>query len=282
MTGNDDTMPLGIRLAYAGAIAVPLVVGVFAMARSPTSLDEAPRPAARPDSDRDDEDEDDRREERPDHDDHRAQRTSASASASVRPSVDPPPVKMPSAEARAASDAFDHALNVNDLKGALTALAHLLDVDPNAPTDDRVRGRIVDLAMRIQLVIGTEPDRMFDLLVNHMGTTGIDILYQIVTTKGGSRAAALAEKLLASPEVRARGTDALRAAYDLRAAKTCEAKREVFGEVAEHGDGRSLGQLFLLNRRCGGRRRRVETACCLQGDAELTKTMDALDKRGVK
>src|SRR6185503_18319445 len=47
---------------------------------------------------------------------------------------------------------------------------------------------IVELAMRIMLVEGNEPDRMFDMIENKMGTVGPDILYELVATKGGSRA----------------------------------------------------------------------------------------------
>lgn len=274
MKGDVAEMPLGLRLAYVGAIALPVMVGGFAAFRSPESLDgasEAPRRHA-------DEPERDR-EEHATPGPHSS--SSPSASPTSHSSSPLPKIKVPTPEARAASDAFDHSLKVNDLKGALGQLEKLLEIDPDSPKDDAVRADIVDLTMRIQLVAGPEPDKMFDLLVNRMGTTGIDIVYQIVTTKGGSKASAMGERFLASPDVRARGTDALRAAYDLRTAKSCEAKRAVFGEVAAHGDARSLGQLYLLNRKCG-RRHRAEAGCCLQGDAELAKTIETLEKRDGK
>ncbi len=268
---------LGIRIASLGAILLPVVVTLVIAVRSPISSELIESGGSLDKGSADDSDE-------PEPSRHpkntRSTTSSGGAQSSASPDKDKPsaPVMTPSAEERTTLEAFTHALAMNDLRGALAKMKRLLELDPEAPRDDNVRAAIVDLTMRIMLVVGPEPDDMFDQLVNHMGTTGIDILYQLVTTKGGSRAATLAQKLLDRPDVVARGTEAVRLAYALRSSKSCEAKKALFPAIGEHGDGRSLGQLYLLNRECG--RRHSDPTCCLHGDKDLDATIDAVQKRG--
>jgi len=61
----------------------------------------------------------------------------------------------------------------------------------------------------------------------------------------------------------------------LRSARDCDQKKALFPRAQTDGDGRTLGQLQLLNRRCG----RHATACCLQNDPDLRQTMDAIKAR---
>ena len=129
--------------------------------------------------------------------------------------------------------------------------------------------------MRVMLLTGSEPDRVFDLISTKMGTPGIDILYELLTTRGGSRAAARAEELLRDENVRARGTPAMRIAYDLRSAHACEDKKALFARARTEGDNRTLGQLQLLNRSCGRRAK----GCCLQNDPDLREAMDGIKAR---
>lgn len=262
---------LGVRIASLGAIILPVVVVLVIAVRSPVSAEQVDSASVVAQDGANDSG--DRGPAR-----HPGVRpTSGTARPSASPGVPVAPVG-PSAESRAALEAFSHALDMNDLRGALGKMKHLLEIDPEAPRDDKVRAEIVDLTMRIMLVVGPEPDDMFDQLVNHMGTTGIDILYQLVTTKGGSRAASLAQKYLDREDVLGHGTDAVRLAYRLRSAKSCDLKRALLPAVAEKGDGRSLGQLYLLNRECG--RRRSDPTCCLHGDKDLDAAIAALQKRG--
>jgi hypothetical protein len=138
-----------------------------------------------------------------------------------------------------------------------------------------VRADIVELSMRVMLLTGGEPDRVFDMIATKMDTTGMDILYELLTTRGGSRAAARAEELLRDEKVRSRGTPAARIAYDLRVAQGCSDKKALFERAKEDGDGRTLGQLQLLNHRC----RRRSGGCCLENDPELREAIDTLKAR---
>jgi hypothetical protein len=100
-----------------------------------------------------------------------------------------------------------------------------------------------------------------------MGTAGPDLLYELLTTRGGSKAAKRADELLRDEAVRSRGSPAMRVAYDLRTAKTCDAKRALYERAGEEGDRRALGQLHVLSRECGS------------SDPKLKAAIEALKKR---
>jgi hypothetical protein len=195
-----------------------------------------------------------------------------------KPATDDDTAVLPGQDVRDAQNEMELKLRRNDLKGALGALEKLVELDPKAPKDPKIRESIVELTQRLTLLTTGEPERMFGMLAKKMGTTGIDILYQLVTTKGGSRAAKLAESLLLQDEVLERGSPALQVAWKLRRAKTCEARKAIFPDAAKDGDGRTLGQLYILDRMCGRRRR--DPGCCAEKDPELKNTMDALKARG--
>jgi hypothetical protein len=128
--------------------------------------------------------------------------------------------------------------------------------------------------MRIMMGGGEQAARLFDIIQSRMGTTGIDILYELVTTRGTSLASKRAAELLREESVRARGTPALRIAYDLRTAG-CNGKAALFERASADGDGRTLGQLQELNRDC----RRSRGVCCMHNDPGLRAAIDGLKAR---
>jgi serine/threonine-protein kinase len=195
-----------------------------------------------------------------------------SAAASDAP--DKLPAVHDNAEAQEVWKDFARNVGSRRFKDATVGLERLLELDPNAPRDREVRSMIIELAMRIMLVPGDWPTRVYAQITYKMDTVGIDILYELMTTKGGSRAAKLAEELLKDAKIRARGSEALRVTYDLRKAKSCEAKIALFDRAKEHGDTRVLGQLQVLNRDC----RRRDT-CCLRNDPQLKEAIEALRVR---
>lgn len=271
---DTNTASLGVRIASIGAFVLPAMLVLVVALRSPVAAGDVEVAGS---ASADEPSDDAPKRAKPEGSAHRPSPSSKASGAAPSPTIDVSP-GIASGESRATFEAMNHALAINDLKGALAKLDALLAIDPNAARDDSVRGAIMELTGRIMLVVGPEPDKMFDLIVNHMGTTGIDILYQLMTTKGGSRAANVAQKLLEREDVRAKGTEALRVAYGLRMGKSCDEKKALFAAARENGDGRSLGQLYLLNRRCG--RRNADPVCCLNGDKDLDATIDALQKKG--
>jgi len=178
-------------------------------------------------------------------------------------------------DAREARSALTQALQLGRYPAATDTLARLLDMDPRAAEDSEVHSDVVELSMRVMLQPGNDADRVFDMITTKMGTTGIDILYELVTTHGGARAAARAEDVLKDPGVRARGTPALRIAYDFRVTRACDQKKALFGRAKTDGDRRTWGQLQQVNRRCGRR----SPGCCFENDPDLRAALDAIDAR---
>jgi hypothetical protein len=99
-------------------------------------------------------------------------------------------------EPRAVRAQLSKDIQFGRFKNAVDALGRLLDLAPKAAEDPEVRADVVELSMRVMLLQGDEPETVFKLITTRMGTTGIDILYELITTRGGSRAAARAEELM--------------------------------------------------------------------------------------
>ena len=59
----------------------------------------------------------------------------------------------------------------------------------------------------------------------------------------------------------------MRIAYDLRLARSCEAKKALYERAGEEGDRRTLGQLYVVSRECGSK------------DPNLKAAIEALKKR---
>jgi eukaryotic-like serine/threonine-protein kinase len=182
------------------------------------------------------------------------------------------PANVP-ADAREARAKFSKDMQQRRIKESVASLLALLEVDPNAPADGDVRDDVIELAMRVTLLEGPEPDAVFDAISSKMGTLGGDILYELLTTRGGSRAAKRAEDLLKNPAVRGRASPALRIAYELRTAKSCDDKVALLDRAKTDGDGRALGLLQLLNRECG---RRSRDECCLKDEPKLKEAIEAI------
>src|SRR5262249_44664413 len=148
----------------------------------------------------------------------------------------------------------------------------LLDRDPSAADDREFKDGIIETLMRIMMGPGDDAEKLFTLIDTKMGTAGPDLLFEMMTTRGGSRAAKRSEELLSDAAVRSRGTEALRIAYELRMAR-CNDKAALFERAKEEGDRRALGQLQLLNQEC----KRGE--CCFSNDANLKAAIEGIKDR---
>jgi serine/threonine-protein kinase len=168
--------------------------------------------------------------------------------------------------------ALEDALAKGELETAAAHLAELAETDGAASTVD-VQKAAMELASKSALQGGPVADRVFELLSEDMDSAGIDVLYRLHTEKGGSKAADRATSLLGEEEVRARGSPALRIAYDLRHAQNCEALVALLDRAEKEGDERALGELTNVLS-CANRDR-----CCLQGDARVTGAVNGIKKR---
>lgn len=176
-------------------------------------------------------------------------------------------------EAKAAWKKFAEVNQKRLVKESVDALEQLLIVDPSAGEDKDVRAAVVKLAPDAALLRNETSEKMNTLLSSRMGSVGIDLLFDLVATRGGSVAAQDAERILRDEAMRARGSEAMRIAYDIRFASGCDAKREHFERARSQGDGRAVMELKLL-REC----RRGNT-CCMRNDQQLDDLITALEKK---
>ncbi|AKT36515.1 hypothetical protein [Chondromyces crocatus] len=250
-SGSFSTpLPSSFVLGCAGLIAASLLifgaVGIRALASSEPEAEAVSEPSETP-----------------------ALTTSTTSAPQVAPS--PPSERSAVREVRAK---LQRDLETGKFPAFVADVEELLQLDPDAGADRKLRSAIIDVLMVITAGRGEHADRLFDLIENRMGTHGIDLLYQLVIAHGGSRASVRAAALLADPAIRARGTPAMRVAYDLRMA-SCAQKSQHFSRVREDGDTRSLQQLELLKNPCSRR-----NTCCLHAkDPELLSAIDALRTR---
>lgn len=183
-----------------------------------------------------------------------------------------PALPLSTPEAIAAWKKLDDFMRKRLAKESVEALEQLLDVDPLAPQDKEVRQAVVKLAPDAALLRNEVSERMNTLMSTRMGSVGIDLMYELVATRGGTVAAQDAERILRDEAVRARGTEAMRTAYDMRFASGCDAKRALFDRARATGDSRTVMELKLL-REC----RRGNT-CCIRNDQPLDDLIAAIEK----
>jgi hypothetical protein len=87
--------------------------------------------------------------------------------------------------------------------------------------------------------------RVMAAFVDRLGEPGTDLLYDLVSRRGGSRAAARASELLRRDDVRARAGAAVRVAFDLRDAP-CSGKAALLDRARTDADERALEVLTGL------------------------------------
>ncbi len=129
------------------------------------------------------------------------------------------------------------ALRVRDWNGGEAAFLDLIERDPAALRTPEVAAATRDLAVALDRE--GKGDRIFDALTNRLGTAGLDVLYDLVATKGRAGAAARAAVVLRRSEVIARGSPELRVTFALREAP-CADKLALLDRAVSDGDGRTL------------------------------------------
>jgi serine/threonine protein kinase len=165
------------------------------------------------------------------------------------------------------------ASRANGLVDAMTFAKRLFEIAPDQALDSDLRF----LVKRAASTPGQATNLAFPLMTESMGSAGPDLLYELTVTD--ARAAARADGLLATPDVRARATPALLIAYELRKAATCAARVPLLDRAIEVGDERSVAILQPLGvsskRGCGKKKRMPCPAAC---PAEAERYLDAVSK----
>ncbi len=129
---------------------------------------------------------------------------------------------------------FAYASRSTGLADAVTIAQRLFDVAPEEIRDPDIRFLIRKAAN----TPGETSIIAFSLMVEHMGTAGPDLLYDLMLNN--SRLSKHADELLTSESVRKVASPALRVAYELRKADSCAARVPLLERASELGDVRSV------------------------------------------
>jgi eukaryotic-like serine/threonine-protein kinase len=159
------------------------------------------------------------------------------------------------------------AARSRDWESGEAALLALVDRDPASFS----RAEVFNAARDV--VVGLErddnADKVFDAIVGRLGDRGLDLLYELVESKGGSRAATRAAELLRKDELKARESPAIRIALELREAP-CVDKLKLLDRAVKDGDGRALVVL------------QTQGVACFRKSRELDRAMSALKSKLIK
>jgi serine/threonine-protein kinase len=229
--------------------------------------------------------------------------TTLSATASIFPDVSastqtqtesPPPAKAPAQELAAASLKgtvgllplserypedpnvlrpllYSFASRATGLLDAISVAARLLRVSPT----DAVEPDLRYLVRKAATTPGQASQLAFDIMSEQMGSTGADLLYDLMLSE--PKVAKTAEQLLMKPQVTASFSPALAIAYELRKAKSCADRLPLLERAAGLGDKRSVAILYPLSASskhgCGKWKRSPCPAACPEEAAAYMQTV---------
>lgn len=155
---------------------------------------------------------------------------------------------------------------------AFLALARL---DPASFRRAPVRADAIAAIVGIAFAENEQADQVFSVLEQELGEEGLEMLYEIVRTKRGTKAHERAVKVLGAAVESGRASPGLRLAFEMRRS-TCPRKKELFERAPREGDERLLTELKALKYApC----RRKTDPCCFREDAELSRVIDELESR---
>ncbi len=168
------------------------------------------------------------------------------------------------------------AARATSLADAMDTAKRLFVVAPERVADGDLRF----LVRRAATTPGDASKIAYELMTQHMGSAGPDLLYELL---GTAKARERADQLLATPKVRELASPALRVAYDLRAAKTCAARVPLLERASQLGDERAIGILSPLSASsktgCGRWKRSPCQAPCAKEAPEYLKTIQQISAR---
>lgn len=168
------------------------------------------------------------------------------------------------------------ASRATGLADAMVTIRRLLEVAPEEVADEDLRY----LVKRGAQTPGETAKLAFELMTEHMGTAGPDLLYELLHL---NKMRPEAEKWLASPEVRAKSSPALRIAYDLRKAASCADRVPLLERASQLGDERSIAILSPLSTGsktgCGKWKRSPCQPACAKEASLYLKAISDISKR---
>jgi hypothetical protein len=213
----------------------------------------------------------------------RSRRATPVASSSAEPPGDsvPAPPATPNAvprfegiDAAGWRNKLRAAVDSKDWSAGTRAFVGLAEIDAPALDEPGLRNDVVAVAAGIAFEGNELADKMFETMANKLGSRGPDLLFEIVRSRGATRAAHRAIDLLHKPEVIGKATPQMRLAFDLKMAP-CDQKTKFFDAAVKDGDARALTQLEILkDQPC-----KKKDPCCLRENKALA---DAIQKMRVR
>lgn len=172
--------------------------------------------------------------------------------------------------------ALAHARDKTGYVAAVSAVRRLLGADERAASDPDVK--------QVLLLAANGPidaaSAALDVMGEPMGARGADLLFELLLAPSvGKFPKSRATALLATPEVQARATPALRIAYELRIALPCK-RKELLERATTDGDVRALAYLkpLLVTRGCGWLNR-SDCYACLGSRSDVRAAIAAIEAR---
>jgi serine/threonine-protein kinase len=162
-----------------------------------------------------------------------------------------------------------------DWRTAVESITLLAEIDPLAFGDRNVAAAVAEVAARLAFENDADASVVFSALSDRAGASGLDILYDVASTRGGSKGARRANEILRQDDARARASPALRITLELRSAR-CQDKKELFERAATEGDQRTL---LLLDRLRAPSFCATPGQCCYVGNRALDRAADSLKAR---
>jgi hypothetical protein len=161
---------------------------------------------------------------------------------------------------------------------ATDSLEVFVGMDPDGPKDHNVKKAVQQLAVKACVKKTADVcSHVMRLLSEEMGEGGIDVLFELVVTRGGTGATWHASKLLMKDDVIERGSAEVRVAYALRTANNCDKVRELLPQAAELGDHRTARELKIIS---GPRRQCRARGCCLpSNDSQIKTALETIKDR---
>ena len=208
--------------------------------------------------------------------------TAPAPSAVVKPAPLPstsalaPPIDLDEVDAATWHARLEKANRIKDWVLGSKAFLALARIEPGLLDDAQTRAHVIGVAAGIAHEGESElADAVFDTLESRMGTAGLDLLYDLALSRGGTRGGQRARTILARPDVMARETPALRVAFEFFVG-SCDARRALLDRVVAEGDRRALVQLATAHSvHCTNKK----DPCCFREDPKVGDAVAKLKAR---
>jgi serine/threonine-protein kinase len=206
--------------------------------------------------------------------------TPAPAPSAAPPTTTPAPsaaaADMDDADAASSRARLAKASQIKDWVMGSRAFLSLARLDPAILDDSDVRTQVIAMAAGIAHEgRGELADAVFDTLASRLGTAGLDLLYELALSRGGTRGGQRARALLARADVVAREPPALRVAFEFFVA-SCATRHALLQRAASEGDRRTLVQLEVAHSaHCANKK----DPCCFREDPAMADAIAKLKAR---